>query len=147
LITNIILAHLTGKFIQKTRLISQMPEKAYLSDAGEKIEAYETLKQGDFADQDQWSHNQYKTIYEARLWYVDKNANATTTLRLSDDGGQTWTDTTLSLGNGDGTVKAAKFHVIFTGHTITPRLLNDSAEQDFQWIALELYYMYAGDYF
>lgn len=121
--------------------------KAYLSDDGNSIEAFINLKQGDFADQDPKCLDQHKTIWEARLWYVDIKAGATTTLKLSTDGGTTWTDRTVNLGNGDGTVKVVKFYFITTGHTITPRLFNDSIDEDFQWIALQLYYTYAGEYF
>jgi len=121
--------------------------KDYLSDDGNSIHTFLNLKQGDFADQDPSCLDQYKTVYGGRLWYVDVHAGATTTLQLSVDGGSTWTYITVNLGNGDGTTKSVDFHVILSGHTITPRLVNDSPDQDFQWIALQIYYKLSGEYF
>ena len=121
--------------------------KDYLNDDGNAIETFINLKQGDLADQDPGCLDQYKTIWEGRLWYVDVKAGSTTTLKISTDGGTTWDEKTVNLGNGDGTIKVAKFYFITTGHTIMPRLLNNSVDEDFQWIALQLYYTYAGEYF
>ena len=119
----------------------------YGSDAGTAINAYWLSKETDFADIDGDALGRFKTVYKARLFYVDKTAGQSVAVSISTDGGTTWTDSGRNVGTGDDTVKSADFFFIKTGDVFQFKVNHDADSGKFQWINLEVFYSIGGDYF
>jgi len=119
----------------------------YKSDDGVAIDAYHISKQTDFADEDTRAINKDKTILMAKLWYIDKYANASVSVSVSNDGGQTWNEVLKTIGTGDETAKSATYHFHITGQHFQFRIRSNSSTDDFQWIGLEVFYQIFGEHF
>jgi hypothetical protein len=119
----------------------------YGSDNGTAINAYWLSKETDFSDIDEDAISNFKTVYKARLFYVDHTAGQTVTVSVSNDGGTTWTEVGRNIGTGDGTTKSADFFFIKTGDTFQFRVEHDNTEGKFQWLNLEVFYSVGGQYF
>lgn len=124
-------------------------DSTYKSDSGTSIDAYWESKETDFAEEGIEALDKFKTIYKIRLWYVDiSDVAATVTISVKPDGGATWTEVTESIGGvGDDTNKPKDFFIIKTGNSFKFRVQNNSADNKFQWSALEISYTIGGDYF
>ena len=119
----------------------------YGSDNGTAINAYWLSKETDFSDIDDDAISNFKTVYKARLFYIDHTAGQTVTISISNDGGTTWTPIGRNLGTGDGTTKSADFFFIKTGDTFQFKIEHDDTEGKFQWLNMEVFYSIGGPYF
>lgn len=119
----------------------------YKSDAGTAITARWESKDTDFADQNiEWA-DRFKTVEKVRLHFIDKSAGARVSIKVSIDGGASWTTKTRNIGTGDLKGKTADFFLIKTGQIFRFAIENDSATDDFQFVGLEIFYSVGGDYF
>jgi len=116
-------------------------------DAGTAITARWVSKDTDFADQSIEDSAKFKTVEFMRLFYTDKSAGATVSLKLSTDGGRTWTTKTKNIGNGDNTGKTEDFYFAQTGTIFTFAIESISPTDDFQWAGIEIFYNPGGDGF
>lgn len=121
--------------------------EGYTSDNGVAIHAYWISKDTDFSDFDEDSLSRFKTVYKARLFYLDKSAGQNITLSISNDGGTTWTVTGRNVGTGDNTVKSTDFFFIITGDVFQVKIEHNDTTGKFQWLNLELFYTVGGQYF
>ena len=119
----------------------------YKSDAGTAITARWESKDSDFADQSIENSDKFKTVEFVRLHYIDKSAGAHISIKVSTDGGATWTTGTKNIGTGDGKGKTKDFHFIITGQIFRFAIENASTTDEFQWVGLEIFYNIGGDYF
>jgi len=120
--------------------------ESYQGDAGTPISStFETLNT-DFADQDPEVKDENKEIFGARLHYKDLSATAMVSVSYSTDGGASWNPDTKIVGTGDGTTKSQEFFFRATAHTFKFKIDHASANKDFQWSALEIFYLSAGEY-
>jgi len=119
----------------------------YGSDDGTAINAYWLSKDTDFADIDEDALSRYKTVYKARLFYVDLTAGQSVVISVSTDGGTTWTPSGRNIGTGDGTIKSTDFFFIKTGDVFQFKINHDADSGKFQWINMEVLYSVGGDYF
>lgn len=118
----------------------------YLGDAGASIPAAFETKNTDFADQDMAVKDEFKEIFGARLHYKDLTSSITVSISYSTNGGTIWHPETRTLGTGDETTKSADFYFRATGHTFKFKVEHASADKDFQWSGLEIFYLPAGEY-
>ena len=121
--------------------------EAYGSDNGTAINAYWLSKETDFSDVDEDAISRFKTVYKARLFYVDKTAGTAVIVSVSNDGGTTWTSVGRNIGTGDGTTKSVEFFFIKTGDTFQFKIEHNATEGKFQWLNFEVSYSIGGDYF
>jgi len=119
----------------------------YGSDNGTAINAYWLSKETDFSDVDEEAMSKFKTVYKARLFYVDKTAGTAVIVSVSNDGGTTWTSVGRNIGTGDGTTKSIEFFFIKTGDTFQFKIDHNDTEGKFQWLNMEVFYSVGGDYF
>ena len=119
----------------------------YGSDNGTAINAYWLSKETDFSDIDEDAMSKFKTVYKARLFYVDKTAGTAVVVSVSNDGGTTWTSVGRNIGTGDGTTKSVEFFFIKTGDTFQFKIDHNDTEGKFQWLNMEVFYSVGGDYF
>ena len=119
----------------------------YKSDAGTAITARWESKDTDFADQSTENSDKFKTVEFVRLHYIDKSAGARISIKVSTDGGASWTTKTKSIGTGDSKGKTKDFHFIITGQIFRFAIESISVTDDFQWVGLEIFYNPGGDYF
>ena len=119
----------------------------YDSDDGTAIDSIWLSKETDFSDIDPEALGKFKTVYKARLFYVDKTAGTTVTFSVSNDGGITWTGIGRNMGTGDGTTKSIEFFFIKTGDVFQFKLEHNATEGKFQWLNFEVLYSIGGDYF
>lgn len=111
-----------------------------------QFDSYWRSKPLDFAEIDPKLPSRFKTVDRVRLDYVDKYANIPVTVGLSVDDGKTWTEETLTLGEGDGTSKHADFWFEpVTGRTISVRVKHSDSDTAFEWTGLTLYFLVRGD--
>jgi len=76
---------------------------------------------------------------------VDLDASTSVSLYYSTDGGASWTSGgTNSLGDGDGTTKETEFYFIATGKFFDFKIEHASTANEFQWIALEIFFLPRG---
>jgi len=87
----------------------------YKSDAGTAITARWESKDTDFADQSIENSDKFKIVEFVRLHYIDKSAGARISIRVSTDGGASWTTKTKSIGTGDSKGKIKDFYFVKTG--------------------------------
>lgn len=120
---------------------------SYKSDDGNTIDCYWISKQADFADQHQICLDRNKTLYKIKIWYVDKSANTNITVKVSTDGGATWTQRVATVGTGSEINKSTELFFIKTGQTFQFKVENDTNSDAFQWTGLEVYFNVCGDYF
>jgi hypothetical protein len=121
--------------------------EGYGADDGTAINAYWLSKETDFADIDQDALSNYKTVYKARLFYVDQTAGQSVTISVSNDGGTNWTAVGRNIGTGDNTVKSADFFFIKTGDVFQFKVNHNATTGKFQWLNLEVFYSIGGQYF
>lgn len=123
----------------KIYVISEEPQTSF--------ESYWRSKPLDFGELDPKLPSKYKTVDRVRLDYVDKYASTPITVGLSTDDGETWTEETLTIGEGDGTSKHADFWFEpVTGRTIAVRVKHSDSDTAFEWTGLTLYFLVRGDY-
>jgi len=124
---------------------------AYEGDAGEKIPCEWQSKETNFVDQYKELEDMQKNVHFARLYYVDKTANVSTIIKLSNDGGVTWKKSvTKSIGTGDGKSKSADFFFPegpLSGQFFTIKIENNDATSQLQWTAVGLYFDVGGEDF
>ena len=121
--------------------------EAYGSDNGTAINAYWLSKETDFSDIDEDAISRFKTVYKARLFYVDRTAGTAVIVSVSNDGGTTWTSAGRNIGTGDDTTKSIEFFFIKTGDTFQFKVDHNDTTGKFQWLNLEVFYSVGGDYF
>ena len=119
----------------------------YKSDAGTAITARWESKDTDFADQSIENSDKFKTVEFARLHYIDKSAGARISIKVSTDGGVSWTTKTKNIGTGNSKGKTKDFHFITTGQIFRFAIESISIVDEFQWAGLEVFYNVGGDYF
>ena len=124
-------------------------ESVYKSDGAASIDAYWESKETDFAEESMDAHDKFKTVYKIRLWYVDVSSSpATVAISIKADGGATWTAITENVGgSGNDATKSKDFYIIKSGNSFKFRIEHNSADNEFQWSALEIFYTLGGDYF
>lgn len=110
------------------------------------IQTWWESKDIDMDDQYPQFIGKFKYLHGVKLRYVDLG-ETTTTVYVSTDGGNTWTNNTKTFGTGSGTPKEKIFNFWIHGRTFMVRLYNSSATSDFQYTDLELMFEPAGDYF
>jgi hypothetical protein len=115
-------------------------------DDGATFESCFISKNIDGADQIPEFLSRYKTLYKARLIYVDRESTIPVAMSTSTDGGTTWTTRTANLGTGTMQTQWHDFWFHNTGHNFMMKISTE-AVGDFQWLALELYFNDAGDLF
>ena len=121
--------------------------EVYGSDNGTAINAYWLSKETDFSDVDEDAISRFKTVYKARLFYVDRTAGTAVIVSASNDGGTTWTSVGRNIGTGDGTTKSVEFFFIKTGDVFQFKIDHNDTEGKFQWLNMEVFYSVGGDYF
>lgn len=119
----------------------------YGSDDGTAINAYWLSKETDFSEFNKDALDKYKTVYGARLSYVDKTAGQSVIVSVSNDGGATWLPDGKNMGTGDGTTKSVDFFFVKTGNVFQFKIEHNATEGKFQWINLTGHYSIGGDYF
>jgi len=119
----------------------------YKSDGGTAITAQWESKDTDFAEQDIQDSDKFKTVEFIRLHFMDKSAGARISIKVSTDGGASWTTETKSMGTGDNKGKTKDFHFIKTGQIFRFSVQSVSISDEFQWAGLEVFYTVGGDYF
>lgn len=120
---------------------------AYYHDDNEAIPAHLITKVTDFSEEVFEAHNKFKIVHFIRLWYVDKSENTNVVLSVSIDEGTSWITNTKTLGSGSRLIKTKDFLFDLEGHTFQFRVENESADKDFQWIGLEIFFDITGEYF
>jgi len=117
----------------------------YAGDAGVVIPCQYETKDTDFADQDQKSNDQWKTVYSIKLFYEDMSADTDIVVAISTDGGATFpTSQTRTLGDGSETRKDATYYFIVTGQFFRFRVSSGSASTTFKILGMEVEYEDAG---
>jgi hypothetical protein len=119
----------------------------YKSDAGTAITARWESKDTDFADQSIENSDKFKTVEFVRLHYIDKSAGARISIKVSTDGGASWTTKTKSIGTGNSKGKIKDFYFIKTGQIFRFAIESISTTDEFQWVGLEAFYSLGGDGF
>lgn len=119
----------------------------YKSDAGTAITARWESKDTDFADQSIENSDKFKTVEFVRLHYIDKSAGAHISIKVSTDGGASWTTKTKNIGTGNSKGKTKDFYFVTTGQIFRFAIESISAIDEFQWAGLEVFYNVGGDYF
>ena len=119
----------------------------YKSDGGTAITAQWESKDTDFAEQDIQNSDKFKTVEFVRLHFMDKSAGALIDVRVSTDGGASWTTKTKNIGTGDNKGKTKDFHFIKSGQIFRFSVRSVSTSDEFQWAGLEVFYSIGGDYF
>lgn len=122
-------------------------DASYLSDNTTPISCEWRSKRIDFADQDPEALGKWKTLFRVRVHYEDLAANTTLALRVSVDGGTTWTTQSATMGTGDLAIKEKDFFFIVTGRMFNFSLISASASNASKVIALEAEYEVGGEYF
>ena len=115
--------------------------------AGDAIESRWESKEIDFTDQLPRLRGLFKTIYGARLFYVDLDADTQVGIGYSTDGGATWKMGTKTIGTGSGVFKAVDFHFIVTTFNIRIAIVHSSSDKRFQWTGIKLMVSDSGEYF
>ena len=108
-----------------------------LSDSGESISAYWTSKAIDCAEMDPNYTGRWKALYKVRYLGRDITAETPVVIKVSNDGGATWTTKEKYVGNdGDGRTVSKDFHYIETGQFFTVKIEWASTDKDFQFLGL-----------
>lgn len=115
--------------------------------AGDAIESRWESKEIDFTDQLPRLRGLFKTIYGARLFYVDLDADTQVGIGYSTDGGATWKMETKTIGTGSGVFKTVDFHFIVTTFNIRIAIVHSSSDARFQWTGIKLSVEESGEYF
>ena len=119
----------------------------YKGYAGDAIESRWESKEIDFSDQLPRLHGFFKTIYGARLYYVDLDADTQVGIGYSTDGGATWTMETKTIGTGSGVFGTVDFHFMVTTYNLRIAIVHSSADKRFQWTGCKLMVASAGEFF
>ena len=119
----------------------------YKSDGGTAITAQWESKDTDFAEQDIQNSDKFKTVEFIRLHYMDKSAGALIDVRISTDGGASWTTKTKNIGTGDNKGKTKDFYFVETGQIFRFSVRSVSTSDEFQWAGIEIFYNIGGTYF
>lgn len=127
------------------KVYQENPE--YYHDDNQEIACHLITKVTDKADQYPEAHGALKTVYFVRLWYQDRTENASVTVGVSNDEGESWTEVTKLIGNGDGKTKCKDYFFPVTGHTLQYKVENESASDNVQFIALAAFFIIGGRFF
>ena len=119
---------------------------AYKSDAGVSILCNWKSKVTDFADQYTFMLDTVKTVHNVKLIYVDVE-EIDITIYVSNDGGNTFTSKSATIGSGTGKTKSKTFWFIKTGEFFQFIVENGSTDKSFIWIALEVSVESRGEHF
>lgn len=115
--------------------------------AGDVIESRWESKEIDFSDQLPHLRGFFKTVYGARLYYVDLDADTQVGIGFSTDGGATWSMGTKTIGSGTGAFSTKDFHFITTTYSLRIAIVHSSADKRFQWTGIKLLVDSAGEFF
>lgn len=118
----------------------------YDSDNGTAILVRWRSKETDFADQYPQYLDHMKWIDRVRLVYVDKDASTPVSVKVSTDGGTTWTTRSASVGTGSGAVKDHSFWFNVSGRYFQFEVESSSASTTLQWISLEPQFLATAEY-
>jgi hypothetical protein len=136
-------AHYLGDVTGKVHTLSA----ANLSFNGASINSYWTSKITDFSELDLSLFGKWKSIYWAKVKYVDKSASTPVILSVSVDNGAWSPCVQQSIGAGDGGHKDAYFHMVKTGKYFQFRVEWPSTDKTFQFTGLEIAMTKGGDEF
>jgi hypothetical protein len=114
-------------------------------DAGNAITSSWTSKVFDFSDMSAELANCRKTVYSVRLYYFDSASSVHTTIKVSTDGGATWTSRTKSIGTGNNREKTQDFDFILDGDNFQFKIEHSSADKTFQWTGMRVEFEPGGD--
>jgi len=89
----------------------------------------------------------WKTVYLAKVKYIDKSANTPVTLSISLDNGDFMPLTMQYVGTGDGGQQDAYFHTISTAKYFQFMVTYISGTTDFQFDGLEIQFTPRGEEF
>ena len=120
---------------------------AYKSDNGDIITASWRTKTIDFADLSYDWAGEWKTVYKARVIYVDTDASMPITFSWSIDGGTTWNGLTRTVGTGSGKTASKEFFFMETAQYFDFKVESGSASVGFQIIGLEIEAVLSGPHF
>lgn len=121
--------------------------EAYEGDAGTEVEAYYKTKAMDFSEQFPQLADTYKTITRIYLTYLDLQ-ECVVRVAVSTDNGTTWTEVVKTLGDGDLTVKTARYDFVpVTGRFFVVKLSHSSSTSVFQWVRLKVEFDAHADWF
>ena len=113
-----------------------------------EIDSQYISKTLDFSDQDVEAHNRIKDVTLVVLEYEDKSANLPVTIGLSTDDGETYTEVSRNIGDGDGTQKYAEFRFSpVSSKYFKLRIRSNDDSTDFSWTAVYIYYALGGPAF
>jgi hypothetical protein len=87
----------------------------------------------------------FKTVHRANLKYVDKSADTLVSVSISNDGGQTWTAASKSIGTGDGKTASKFFWYVMTGEFFKFKIELSSDDADFQITGLDIDFQPCGE--
>jgi hypothetical protein len=87
----------------------------------------------------------YKTVHKVSVKYVDKSANLSMAVSISNDGGKTWTSSTHTVGTGDGRTHSKIFWFIKTGQFFKFKIELASADDTFQIIGMDVDFLQCGE--
>ena len=119
----------------------------YKGYAGNPIGSRWESKDIDFSDQLPRLRGFFKTIYGARLYYVDLDADTQVGVGYSTDGGATWKMETKTIGAGGGVFNTVDFHFMVTTYNLRIAIVHSSADKRFQWTGIKLFCDEAGEFF
>jgi hypothetical protein len=91
----------------------------------------------------------FKTIHQIRLYYIDKGA-VSVAVSLSSSEGDTavseWQSVTHTVGTAGapGTIKTKEYGFIYTGHLFNFRIYHSATTGTFQWIRMEVEFEVGG---
>ena len=119
----------------------------YKGYAGDAIESRWESKDIDFSDQLPYLRGFFKTIYGARLYYVDLDADTQVGVGYSTDGGATWKMETKTIGAGSGVFNTVDFHFMVTTYNLRVAIVHSSANKRFQWTGIKLFIAESGEFF
>lgn len=122
----------------------------YTADNDKGFSCFWTSKDLDFTEQHKEWRNYYFTVERVLLEYVDYASDTPVTVKLSSDGGQTWSSVTQQLGSGDKTQKVADFWFgnkdNITAKIFRLRLESGSVDKHFIWTGINIIFYPRGRY-
>jgi hypothetical protein len=120
--------------------------ETYEGDGVADINAYYQTKALDFADQYPQFRDTWKTVRYVYLDYIDLQ-ECSVTLSLSTDNGTTWASSSKTLGDGDLTVKRARFDFNTSGRFFVIKLAHSSNDRLFQWVRMNVEFLTESEWF
>lgn len=113
----------------------------YYGDNGATVTSTYYTKMLDFADLYPQYSEHWKTIHKVRLIYIDNGAHSVT-VKVSNDGGTTWSSSTRTVGTSSNVLHEADFFFTTQSHItdvhINFALEHTSSDATFQWLGMEI---------